>query len=97
MVSSPIMVFFDWRKEFCMHFYASYIMLGVLLAQLGEGYVDHPIAFASRKLSATEKNYTTSGREGISMVYSLHNCYHYLLGGTFQDVYEPFCIEVFGQ
>ena len=37
----------------------------------GEGSIDHPISFASRKLSTTEKSYTTTEREGLAMVFAL--------------------------
>jgi len=51
MVTTPILVFSDWKKEFHVHVDASRIALGVVLTQAGEGEMDHPIAFASRKLS----------------------------------------------
>ena len=54
-----------------MHVDASSIALGIVLAQLGEGNIDHPIYFASRKLSTAEKNYTTTEHEGLAMVYAL--------------------------
>ena len=63
---------------------ASSIALGIVLAQSGEGNIDHPIAFASRKLSTTEKNYTTTEREGIAMVYALQKFRNYLLGSHFK-------------
>ena len=50
---------------------ASSVALGVVLAQPGEGSVDHPIAFASRKLLTIDKNYTMTKWEGLSMVYAL--------------------------
>ena len=62
----------DWKKPFPMHVDASSIALGIILAQLGEGGIDHSIAFASRKLSSAERNYTTTEREGLTMVYALH-------------------------
>jgi hypothetical protein len=65
------------------HVDASTITLGQILAQPGVGDLDHPIAFASRKLLESEKNYNTTEREGLSMVYSLHNFMHYLLGKHF--------------
>jgi hypothetical protein len=46
--------------------------------------IDHPLAFASRKLSTTEINYTTTEREGLAMVYALQKFRHYLLGGHFK-------------
>ena len=58
MVTAPILVFFDWSKEFHVHVDASSIALGIVLAQSSEGNIDHPIAFASRKLSTAKKNYT---------------------------------------
>lgn len=46
-----------------------------------EGDLDHPIAFASKKLSSTKRNYITTEREGLAMVYALQKFRHYLLGG----------------
>jgi hypothetical protein len=71
LVTTPILIFLDWNKEFHVHVDASSIALGVVLSQPGEGDIDHPIAFASRKLSISEKNYTTTEREGLAMVYAL--------------------------
>ena len=58
MASKPILVFPDWSKEVHVHVDASSIALGMVLVQLGEGYIDHLIAFASRKSSFVKKNYT---------------------------------------
>ena len=84
MVTMPILVFPDWKKIFHVHVDASSIALGVILAQPGEGGIDHPIVFASRKLSSTERNYTTTEREGLAMVYALQKFRHYLLGSHFK-------------
>ena len=84
MVIAPILVFPNWKKEFHVHVDASPITLGVLLAQLGEGSIDNHIAFASRKLSTMENNYTMTKREGPVMVYSLQKIQHYLLGVHFK-------------
>ena len=84
MASTPILVFPNWNKEFCVHVDASSVALGVVLAQPGEGYLDHSITFSSRKLSFDEKNYTTTQREGMVMVYALQKSRHYLLGGHFK-------------
>ena len=60
MVVSPKVVFPNWKKEFHVHVNASFVALGVVLTQPGEGEIDHPIYFASRKLSTTKNNYTTT-------------------------------------
>ena len=84
MVTMPILVFPDWKKIFHVHVDASSIALGIILAQPGEEGINHPIAFASRKLSSAERNYTTTAREGLSMVYALQKFRHYLLGSHFK-------------
>ena len=83
MVIVLILVFPDWKFPFHVHVYASTIALGVILAQPGEG-LDHPISFARRKLSSIERNYTTTKREGLAMVYALQKFRHYLLGAHFK-------------
>ena len=62
----------------------SSIMLGEILAQLGEGSIDYTIALSHRKLSSAKKNYTMIEWEGLSMVYALQKFWHYLLGGHFK-------------
>ena len=84
MASAPILVFPDWNKEFHVNIDASSTALGVVLAQPGEGDLDHPIVYASRKLSFAEHNYTTNEREGLAMVYALQKFRNYLLGGPFK-------------
>ena len=84
MVTALILVFPDWEKEFHVHVDASSIALGALLAQEGEGYIDHAITFSSQKLSTTKRNYTTTEREGLAMVYALQKYRHYLLGEHFK-------------
>ena len=84
MASAPILVFLDWNKEFHVHVDSFSIALGVVLTQPGEGDLDHPIAYTSRKLSFVERNYTMTEREGLEMVYALQTFRHYLLGGHFK-------------
>ena len=84
MVTVSILVFPDWKKIFHVHVDASSIALGVIFPQPSEGGIDHPIAFASRKLSSIERNYTTTEREGLAMVYALQKFRHYLLGSHFK-------------
>jgi len=55
MVTTPILVFLDWKKEFHVHVDASSVALGIILAQEGAGGLDHLISFSSRKLSTSKK------------------------------------------
>jgi hypothetical protein len=52
--------------------------------RLRQGDLDHPIAFARKKLSESENNYNTMEREGLAMVYALQKFRHYLLGKHFK-------------
>lgn len=84
LVTTSILIFPYWKKEFHVHVDASSIALGIVLSQLGEGGLDHPITFSSRKLSITEHNYTTIECEGLTMVYALQKFMNYLMGSHFK-------------
>jgi len=71
MVTTLILVFSDWKKEFHVHVDASCIALGGVLTQVGGEGLDHPIMFASQILSKAEMNYSTTKRERLAMVYAL--------------------------
>jgi hypothetical protein len=71
LVTAPILLFPYWDKEFHVHVDASSITLGTILSQPGEGAINHPIAFTSRKLFISKKNYTTTEWEGMAMIYAL--------------------------
>ena len=62
----------------------------------GEGAIDHPISFASRKLSTAEIKYITTERSGLAMVYALQKFRHYLLGGHFKKNYGSLNTKVPG-
>jgi hypothetical protein len=71
LVTTPILIFPDWNKEFHVYVDASSILLGTILSQPGDGEIDHPIIFESRKLSTMKKKYTIIEHEGLAMVYAL--------------------------
>jgi len=81
---APIMIFPNLENEFHVNVDASGIALGVVLAQLGDGSMDHPIYFASMNLSQAEHNYTMTKREGLDMIYALQKFRHYMLGSHFK-------------
>lgn len=93
MVTAPILVFPDWTKDFHVYVDASSISFGVVLAQEEKGYIDHPMAFSSHKLSIAERNYTTTEREGHSMVYALRKYKHYLLGEHFSMYTDHYALK----
>lgn len=84
MLTAPILVFLDWKKEFHVHVDASCIALGAVLTQPDEGDIDNPIAFPSRKLSKVENSYPTTECEELVMVYVLQKFRNYFLGAHFK-------------
>ena len=80
---TPILVPPNWVKEFHVHADASMTAVGVVLCQAGEDKLDHPIYYASRNLSDAERNYTTTEKECLSMVFAIEKFRHYLLGNKF--------------
>ena len=81
--NAPILIGFNWKLEFHVHTDASDIAVGAMLAQNHTGKIDQPIAYASRLLSKAEKNYTTTKKEALAMVYAVNKFRHYLLGNRF--------------
>ena len=41
--------------------------------------MDYPIVYSSRKLNKVERNYSTTEREALGMVFALQKYRHYLL------------------
>jgi len=58
---------------------ASDVAVGAVLSQVING-VERPIAFFSKVLGDTEKNYCPTRRELLAVVLSLQHFRHYLLG-----------------
>eukprot|EP00253_Pinus_taeda_P003223 PITA_03223 len=100
MASTPILVFPKWEIEFYVHVDASCIALATVLTQEGAEGIDHPIAFASRQLSKSEKNYSTTecpdhlsridnGEEPTNLEEGLPDAQLYavcIMDGNFEDI-----------
>jgi len=82
--TTPILIFPNWENEFHVCVDASSISLGAILAQPGDGAMDHPIYSSRKNLSQAKSKYTTMEREVLAMIYSIHKFIHYLLGTHFK-------------
>lgn len=83
LVAAPILAYPNWDKEFHLHVDASNFAIGAILPQTGDHGSDHPIYFASRLLSKADKNYSTTEREALGMVYAVQKFQHYLSAAPF--------------
>ena len=70
----------DWNKHFHVYCDASNVAVGSALCQpTGEMEKDQPIAYARKQLTPAERNYSTTERECLAMVFSVKKFRQYLL------------------
>lgn len=74
----PTLAFLDPNSPFDLHTDTTNYGLGAVLVQNAR-----PIAFASRTLSAAEKNYSTTEKECLAIVWALKYFHPYIYGATF--------------
>lgn len=67
---APVLAYADFKKPFSIHVDASRDGLGAVLYQTIDG-VERPVAFASRSVSKTEKNYPAHRLEFLAMKWAI--------------------------
>ena len=76
----PILRPSDWDKPFHVYCDASNIAAGSALCQsTGENGEDQLVAYTSKQLTSAERNYSTTERECLAMVFSVKKFRHYLV------------------
>ena len=82
---TPILAYANYKKPFKLHTDASEKGLGAVLYQLQDDGTNHVIAYASRTLSKSEKNYDALMLEFLALKWSVTESFHeYLYGGHFE-------------
>ncbi len=82
-LDAPILITPKWDVKFHIHTNVSNLAIKVILAQNPTWKCEQPITYAFRVLNNAEKNYTTTKKETLAMVYVLEKFKHYLLGNKF--------------
>jgi hypothetical protein len=83
LMSQPILQYPDFSKEFILSTETSNEGIGAVLAQ-GQLGKELPIAYASRSLNMAERNYSTSEKELLAIVWSTKHFRPYLYGRKFK-------------
>lgn len=82
LISTPILQYPDFSKEFIVTTDASKYAIGAILSQ-GELGKDLPIAFASRTLNRAESNYNTTELELLAIIWAVGHFRPYIYGRKF--------------
>ena len=86
-MSSPILSFADYTKDFLLETDASKEGLGVVLSQKQAGRHYHPVTYGSRAFTAHEKNYHSTKLEFLVLKWAITEHFkEYLL-------YQPFLVR----
>ncbi|GFT86306.1 retrovirus-related Pol polyprotein from transposon opus [Trichonephila clavipes] len=81
LVPPPILKQAYFSKPFQIRTDASNYALGAVLLQ-GEDKEEHPVEFASRLLNPAERNYSTTERENLAVVWALNKLRGYIDGAS---------------
>ena len=83
LVEAPILAYPSSEEDFILDTDASATGIGAVLSQVQDG-VERPIAYASRGLSKSERNYSVTKRELLAVVFYCKYFRHYLIGRKFK-------------
>ena len=85
LTSARVLAYPTREGKFVLDTDASDHGIGAVLSQLQDG-VERPIAFASRTLSKSERNYCVTRRELLAIVEFVKQHRHYLQGARFSNI-----------
>ena len=84
--NQPVLAYADYRKSFKLHTDATSSSLGAVLYQQQDG-IDRVIAYASRSLKPSERNYPAHKLEFLALKWAIMDKIHdYLYGTSFEVV-----------
>lgn len=80
LTTAPVLAYPDFTKGFVLETDASYVGLGAVLSQAQDDGKLHPVSYASRALSAPERNYPITELETLAVVWAISHYRAYLYG-----------------
>jgi transposase InsO family protein len=85
LCTTPVLAYANYNKPFILHTDASLNGLGAVLYQMQDDNTKRVVAYASRSLKPSEKNYHSSKLEFLALKWSVTEKFHdYLYGVSFE-------------
>ena len=78
LTSCPILIIPDFNKQFILTTDASNYGISAILSQIAPDNLEHPIAYASRRLSTREMAFHTTEREFLAILFGINQFKFYL-------------------
>ena len=85
LTSAPVLARPDFGRVFSVQCDASNFAIGAVLTQEGDDG-EHPVVYISRVLNSAEKNYTTTEKECLAVVWAIKKLRPYLEGYSFKVI-----------
>lgn len=82
LVTAPILAYPSQDGRFILDTDASNVAIGAVLSQIQDGH-ERVLAYGSRILSSSERNYSVTKREALAVIYFVKHFHHYLYGRKF--------------
>ena len=86
LTSSKVLVHYDPTLPIRLIGDASAYGVGAVIAHTLPDGSEHPVAFASRTLTSSEKNYSQVEKEALSLIFGVRHFHAYLYGRSFTIV-----------
>ena len=86
LTSSKVLVHYDPTLPIRLIGDASAYGVGAVIAHTLSDGSEHPVAFASRTLTSSEKNYSQVEKEALSLIFGVRHFHTYLYGRSFTIV-----------
>ena len=83
LLAETVLTHYDVTKPLRLACDASQYGIGAVLSHIMENGEERPVAFASRTLTASEKNYSQLQKEALSLVYGVQKFHKYIYGRHF--------------
>ena len=93
LTRGPVLAVANPNKPYVLHTDASDFALGALLMQEDDNGDLHPIAYASKTLNSAQRNYDTTDREALALVWALEHFNTFVEGHNYTIITDHRALE----